>query len=187
MRCFIALSISDPVKRNILEFIDLLKRYDANVRWLSREGIHITLKFLGDVDESKIVKIEDSLRTVSAMTGRFSLEIRGAGVFPDFSRPGVLWVGAGESEKLTRLHSDMEEALCRIGFSRDKRRFRPHVTIGRVKSPVGIRTLLKELRSHKESVFGTIDIKEVDLMKSTLKPSGAVYERIFSAPLGKED
>ena len=187
VRCFIAIDIGDEIKKELESLIKRLKKFAPDVKWLSGDHIHLTLKFLGNTDETLVDRIKSSLKSVALFHGKFNLTAAGAGVFPDYSRPRVLWVGINRSEELNLLYNNIESAMERLGYEREPKKFRPHLTIARVKSQKGLTPLLKELRGYKDREFGRIDVSEVLLMKSTLKPAGAEYERLFSAPLGKED
>ncbi len=187
MRCFIAIDIGEEMKRELESFMRGLKKFDPDVKWLSGDHIHLTLKFLGNTDETLVDRIKASLKSIASCHRKFNLTMAGVGVFPDYSRPRVLWVGINRSEELNLLYNDIESAMELLGFERETRKFRPHLTIARVKSQKVLAPLLKEIRGYKEREFGKIEVSEVLLMKSTLKPTGAEYESLFSAPLGKED
>jgi len=187
VRCFIAIDIGEAMKKELESFMKGLKKYGPDIKWLSGDHIHLTLKFLGNTDETLADRIKTSLKSVASCHRKFSLTAAGVGVFPDYSKPRVLWVGINRSEELDLLYNNIESAMELLGYERETRKFRPHLTIARVKSQKGLTPLLKELRGYKDREFGKIDVSEVLLMKSTLKPTGAEYERLFSAPLGKED
>jgi len=187
VRCFIAIDIGEETRREIDSLISRLRRLGPDLKWLSGERIHLTLKFLGNTEEALVERIKASLTSIASCHRIFSLRAAGTGVFPDYSRPRVLWVGIDGSEELNLLYNDIESAMEQLGYRREERTFRPHLTIARVRSSRGLSPLLKELRRYRESEFGKIEVAEILLMKSTLKPTGAEYERLFSAALGKED
>ncbi|NOY64155.1 MAG: RNA 2',3'-cyclic phosphodiesterase [Nitrospirae bacterium] len=186
MRCFIAIEIDKELKREIQKIVSELKRSRAEIKWVSIEGFHLTLKFLGEIKEETAGEIEVRLREICKEHPEFSLSIKGTGVFPDYSRPRVLWIGIERSEALHRLFESIEEEMEKLGFEKETRRFNPHITIGRVKSAKGIKETIKDLRRYREHNFGKIYVTGVSLMKSILKPTGAVYETICIAPLKKE-
>ncbi|MEC4686390.1 MAG: RNA 2',3'-cyclic phosphodiesterase [Nitrospirota bacterium] len=187
MRCFIAIDIGEEMKKELDAFMKGLKKLAPDVKWLSGNHIHLTLKFLGNTDENLVERIKASLESVASCHRKFNLTVAGAGGFPDYSRPRVLWVGINRSEELNLLYNNIESAMELLGFERETRKFRPHLTIARVKSQKGLPPLLKEIRGCKDKEFGKIEVSEVLLMKSTLKTTGAEYERLCSATLGKED
>lgn len=178
MRCFIAIDMPEDIKASILNVIEKAGQKVKGIRWVSAQNIHLTLKFLGDVKEELIHDIEKGLSSVCINHVPFTINIRGVGAFPNFKYPNVLWIGIDESEELKRLYEDIEEFMFELGFEKDDRRFSPHLTIGRVKDRKGIEQILKELYTFKDTFFGNIEVKEVLLMRSVLKPTGAEYSKI---------
>lgn len=187
MRLFIAIDIPEDVRRAITEVIHILKGLKSDIKWVKPENIHITLKFLGEVEEERVEKIKEKLDSLSKWHTTFELKAVGTGVFPDFSRPRVLWIGIKSDERLQSLYQDVNSELETLGFERENRSFKPHLTIGRVRSRSDIKETLKILRGFSSRDFGKISVKEILLMKSTLKPTGAEYEKIFVTALRKED
>ena len=178
MRCFIAIDMSGDIKKAIADVIERCGEKSKAVRWVTVENIHLTLKFLGDVKEDLIPDIEKGLAEISMRHGTLDVNIRGAGAFPNFKYPNVLWIGMDESEDLKRLYYDIEESMSGLGFEKEDRKFSPHLTIGRVKDRKGIEPVIKELYTFKDAFFGSIEVKEVLLMRSILKPTGAEYSKI---------
>jgi 2'-5' RNA ligase len=113
------------------------------------------------------------------------MRLKGAGVFPDRKRPRVVWVGLEDSDELVSIQRDVEEAMAGVGFEPEGRAYSPHLTIGRLKSPRRRDILLRELDSLVGVEFGRMEVAEISLMQSTLKPSGAEYSRLLAAPLGR--
>jgi 2'-5' RNA ligase len=183
MRCFIAIDINEGVRSRIRSLLSDVKVSDADVRWVKAENIHLTLKFLGEIREELIEEMKGTLDSISGQFRRFSMEVKGVGVFPDYSRPRILWVGIRLTESLNLLFSRIERAMEGYGIKRETRVFRPHLTIGRIKSQRGIKPLLAEFRRHREDDFGRTDATGIILMKSVLKPEGAEYERLHTAEL----
>ncbi|MCL4536003.1 MAG: RNA 2',3'-cyclic phosphodiesterase [Nitrospirae bacterium] len=178
MRCFIAIDMSEDIKGSISDVIERCGLKSKGIKWVSVENIHLTLKFLGDVKEDLIPEIEKRLALICMGHNIFNINIRDAGAFPNFKYPNVLWVGMDESEDLKRLYEDIEESMSELGFEKENRRFSPHLTIGRVKDRKGIEPVIKELYTFKDAFFGSIEVKEVLLMRSILKPTGAEYSKI---------
>ncbi len=184
IRCFIAIDIGEELRRKIASFVRGLEEFGPDVRWLRPENLHLTLKFLGDTEETLLDGIASSLQAVASRHGGFGLRLAGTGVFPDYTRPRVVWIGVDKSEELNLLYSDIEREMEGLGYERERREFTPHLTIGRIKSREKPLALLRELRRWKDREFGKIEVSEILLMKSTLKPTGAEYERLASAGLG---
>lgn len=152
----------------------------ARVRWVAEENIHLTVKFLGEVDEGRVAGIGERLREVCTGHAPFGLTIEGTGAFPGTKNPRTLWVGVAGSEALANLARDIEQAMASLGFEKEERTFSPHLTIGRVRpgrvtERRGLDSIVKELATFKDKVFGTIQVEEILLMKSQLRPGGAEY------------
>jgi 2'-5' RNA ligase len=175
IRAFIAVRIDPAVARKISEVQEQLKRELAGVRWVGTGNLHFTLKFLGPIEEEKIKPVADALERALRLFPRFPILARGIGVFPDIRKPRVLWVGL-EGSSLASLAMGVETALEPIGFAREKRGFKPHLTIGRWRSFNGQPELLgKELENWKGCDFGRSWVEEVIFFQSILKTEGATY------------
>jgi RNA 2',3'-cyclic 3'-phosphodiesterase len=185
MRLFIAIDIPQGIKSSISEIIRKIGRVDG-VRWVSESSMHLTLKFLGEVKDDLVPGLGRKLKAVSERHKPFSAAIRGSGAFPSLKRPNVLWIGFEKSEPLKALASDIESELAELGFARENRPFSPHLTIGRVKDLRGIEPVAQELSTYKDTFFGTIDVDEILLMKSVLRPSGAEYSKEQVIRLNRE-
>ena len=185
LRCFIALDISEQIRRDLNNIIDILKKHKADVKCVPVDNIHLTLKFLGNTPENVLPKIRDCLFSVVLSYNPFYIRIYTIGVFPSWRYPRVIWIGVGDSEILKKLYIDIENAMASLGFKKEQRTFNPHLTIGRVRSQKGIMNLIDELDSFKEKEFGNIHIKTIKLMKSELTPRGAIYSCLHEIPLGK--
>jgi 2'-5' RNA ligase len=148
------------------------------VKWVRPENIHLSLKFLGDVDESRENELRSALhRAAGSHSERpLALQITGFGVFPDYRRPHVLWAGVTPDPPLELLQHSVEQAFEPLGFPSEARAFRPHVTLGRASRDArprdfaGLETELEQIRFDQ-----TVSISELDLMQSTLRPEGSVY------------
>ncbi len=145
------------------------------VRWVPAENLHLTLKFLGDVEEAQVVSIRSALREALAGTAGFGVTARGLGVFPDARRPRVLWMGLAAPE-LAQVAGQVDRALEPLGVERAATRFRPHATIGRWRrpEPPGV-SLREELTRWRDREFGEFRMDAVTLFRSTLRPAGATY------------
>ena len=145
------------------------------VRWAPAENLHLTLKFLGDVEEAQVVAIRSALREALAGTAGFGVTARGLGVFPNARRPRVLWIGLAAPE-LAQVAGRVDRALEPLGVERAATRFRPHATIGRWRrpEPPGV-SLREELTRWRDREFGEFRMDAVTLFQSTLRPAGATY------------
>ena len=179
MRTFIAINLNQDIKRSLFQFIGELKKCSSErrgIRWVRPGGMHLTLKFLGDIDEGKVPQIENILKRISEKYKPISLRINGTGYFPPKSKtPKVLWVAIEEVEDLKRLQSDVEEAMESLGFPKERRTFHPHLTLGRVKAISDIKETLHFLEKHRDKNFGEMEVKKITFFRSVLKPTGAEY------------
>jgi 2'-5' RNA ligase len=184
MRLFIAVEISEEIKTELTKIIDKLKEADADVKWVGPEGMHITLKFLGEVDEKRKDKIIERMEKIFTPTPKilvwgFTVTFKGLGAFPDFKRPRVVWLGIEKGkEELTEVAKELDACLSELGFPAEKREFSPHLTLGRVKSSRGREKLMDALSSYNNFVLPKLTVNEIILMQSILKREGAEYKRV---------
>lgn len=188
IRAFIAIELPDPVKEGLSSLMDRLRPAEhPYVKWAGTEGIHLTLKFLGNTAQEKVPRIIEAIAEAAQGFSPFEVQIGGLGVFPNLQRPRVIWVAVtGEVERLITLQRGIDQALLPLGFSLEKRSFTPHLTLGRLReraSP-GERRSIGELVAATECGEGIhFDVGAVSLMRSTLTPSGAIYSRLASIEL----
>jgi len=176
MRLFIAIEIPEEIKRGISAIQGQLRKSGADAAWTRPEGIHLTLKFLGEVAEAKVPDIKAAMTGAVQGVARFRLEIAGAGAFPNAKSPRVLWLGVrGDLERLAPLHASVEGAMKKLGFDPEDRAFSPHLTLARIKYLRPGFSWQQAIEGIKDVKLGGIDVAAVSLMKSELRPSGAVY------------
>jgi len=136
----------------------------------------LTLKFLGNIEPQRIPEIREALETVSTSTSPFKVALEGAGVFPNWNRPRVIWVGLRDPEKgLSTLHTRIDEALIPLGFEKEARTFSPHLTLARIKSAKGSKQLKTEMEALQPVRSDTFEIMAVTLYQSELISSGSRY------------
>ena len=178
VRTFIAIEIPKTVISKIRELQDAIKASGFKIRWVRAENIHLTLKFLGDIEESKIVEIAEAVSKTAEEHSPISLKAKGIGVFPGIKRPRVLWVGlAGQLEALVKLQTTLDENSIVLDFPREKRPFKGHLTMGRIKDRI-------DVMAFRRFESETFTAGQIILYKSELKPSGAVYTKLVSVSLG---
>jgi 2'-5' RNA ligase len=168
LRLFIATLIPEDIRTLLTNYIKSLKRDIDGVKWEKSEKLHVTLKFLGDVDDSKVEEIPDLLRKLVRGYSPFNINISDFGGFPNLKNPRVLYVSLSENEELSGFQSELDEGLSDLGFKKEDRKFIPHVTIGRVKK----RIFIKEYPRVTQNPF---EITKIGLIKSELRPEGSVY------------
>ena len=175
MRVFVAIDLDPGLKKTVREFVEVVRKTGAAVRWVDSGGMHLTLKFLGEIDPRTVPSVEEEIRRASALSRRFPLVLEGTGCFPGGRRPRVLWIGIREEPALGDLHKRLDEGLARLGFVQEERPFHAHLTIGRVKGPGGLSGVLGELEKSRTALFGTMAVEKVTLFQSILRPAGAEY------------
>ncbi|HTM09953.1 MAG TPA: RNA 2',3'-cyclic phosphodiesterase [Verrucomicrobiae bacterium] len=185
-RLFVAIRIAPEVADRLCQAQAELEPILSDIRWIKREGLHLTLKFLGAVEEAKIPGIQSALKKALAALPRFTVSCRGLGVFPAIRRPRVLWAGL-EGGALPSLAAATDAALEPLGFRREAREFKPHLTIGRWRETArGDDALRSELDRWRHHDFGASAVDEAVLFQSVLNPRGAVYTVLTVFPLRKD-
>ena len=190
LRAFIAVEIPAEIHQAIeIEAAPLRRALDASlVRWVPTGNMHLTLKFLGDISPANVDMLAHMLSMETSQHPSFEIQFGGLGVFPNPKRPRVIWIGIQAPAALEALQRGIEAATAKLGYPAEERPFSPHLTIGRVKQNIGSGGAQKiriALEGMKVGPLGIAPVTTVHLIKSDLKPDGAVYTRLFSAPLGK--
>ena len=184
IRCFVAIPLPDDVLVQIVEVSRQLKKLGIDARFPRAESIHLTLKFLGDVQESAVPDILRMMKDEVCEYEPFNVSVRKAGAFPHLADPRVVWLGVEPEEELRKLQSGVESGLAGLEFKKDKRQFSPHLTLARVKSRHMIANLMHYLESQGPKIeLGSFFVRTVVLYRSELRPSGAVYSHLGSAAL----
>lgn len=175
VRTFICIEIPASISERIGNLQTELKAVDAQVSWTKPSNIHLTLKFLGAVEVPRIQNVARAVQRAGSGINEFDIEISGAGCFPSTRNPRVLWIGLSEvPDALRQLYANLEDELDREGFAREKRKFSPHLTIGRLRGPKNA-THLAEMLTESGFTAERFTASEVILMRSDLKPTGSIY------------
>lgn len=189
VRAFIAIDLPEDLRRGLGDRIDRLRDAMPGVpiRWMRPEAIHLTLRFLGDTGLDQLPELKQSLDNLAGAMPDFAISVGGLGCFPNPQRPRVLWLGVQEeSGVLISLQKEVE-AMCReLGFPGEKKRFSPHLTLGRIRAGRELSAaaeLGRILRADGEDHLAQVRVEEVVLLRSELKPTGAVYSRLATARL----
>ena len=181
---FVALNLPDHIRESLWAAAEPLRVLGLPVRWAPPEGIHLTLKFLGDVADEREAELHAALERTAERSRALPLEIHGFGAFPDVRRPRVVWAGVGPDPALELLQHGVEREFAALGFPTEGRAFRPHLTLGRATRDTragGFRGLDAALDTVRFA--DTALVETVDLMRSTLQPGGAVYQVVHREPL----
>ena len=190
IRAFIAIDIADDVRVAVGEAQARLKRAHVGVKisWTKIDNLHLTLQFLGYVEEAVVEKIKTALQVVAVQHQPFELSVHGAGAFPNEDRPRVIWVGCHDAEgKLKGLAQAVQAAMQPLGFEPEHREFSAHLTLGRVKFPRPDVALTRAVDSLKDTSFGTWRVEAIHLFESQLHPEGSIYTKLSSHALGAQN
>jgi len=187
-RIFIAIDISEQARKAAAEHIEYLRNADRDVRvgWEKAEKLHITLKFLGDVDEPRIATLGVAIQQIASRFHPFKLELSDTGVFPNARQPRILWLGiVNTDDQLKTLAASIESACEKLGFAAEDRQFKPHLTIARVREPQKGRQLAA---MHLNSDFGSVGftVRKIVIYESKLGPAGSVYTPISTHRLNAD-
>lgn len=186
LRSFVALGIGPDVRRRLAAAQQELNAAKASVKWVPAANLHLTLKFLGDIAEDRVPSIMGALAAAAQDIQPFDMRVRGLGAFPNLRRPRVVWAGVDEgSEQATQLAQAVEREFVSVGLEREKRHFSAHITLGRVRSAAGVSALAALIEKQAGTDFGTVQVRGIVLMKSELRPSGAIYSVLDELPLGR--
>ena len=190
LRVFIAVELDDAVKTALVRAQNRLRAEPISgfVRWVDPAGVHLTLKFLGDIEAERVPHVLGAMQAACAGVAPFELAVRGAGCFPNYQRPNVIWAGlVGDVKTATALAQRLEDECARLGFDPEERPFSPHFTLGRVGREVGLKErgqLGEMVRRFDLGPVGAIIADTVHLMRSELRPSGARYTSLGHVKLG---
>lgn len=182
LRCFVAVNLERDVHDAVIELRKPLSQVDADVRWVRPEGLHCTLRFLGSVDEARIDEIAQAAALAAHDFTPFSMNVAGVGVFPNWRRPRVLWVGI-HADPLVRLASVIQKGLARLGFAAEERPFRPHLTLGRFRSLDGWSELRPLCEEQRDVELGESVVSAVLFYRSEPQRGGSVYTILGNFPL----
>lgn len=184
MRTFVALLLPGEVRQALAAEIDRLRPLARDVAWVAADNLHLTLKFLGEVEPVRVELVAATLETIATGAAVFELGVRGLGAFPSPARPRVIWAGVDAGAlAAAALAGRIDEALARLDFEREARAFAGHVTLGRVRLPRRDPKLAAALGAAADRRFGAFRVEQVTLMQSELGPRGARYTEIGSWPL----
>jgi 2'-5' RNA ligase len=187
IRAFIAIELPDSIKSMIGRVQQELKSLRLKAKWVRAENIHLTLKFLGDIDAGDIDNIGGAMADAAADSAPLALKIGGIGFFPDIKRPRVVWVGlGGEIPNLLNLQRNLEDRLATVGFAKEKRSFKAHLTLGRIRQAANPDTVRRIIKEYIELGDHQFIADRITLIKSVLKPSGAVYSPLKQTELRNE-
>jgi len=184
IRAFLAVEVPHHITAGIRDIQRRLAPRIEDIRWVRPEGIHLTLKFFGNISEEDIPCISGIVGEQAGNTAPVTLRVHSIGVFPGPSRPRVLWMGlTGDTDRLAVLQGDIESALPACGFPREGRAFKPHLTLGRARSQKKMFTGLGDIGEEEEGYeAGRFEAGGLTLFRSELMPHGARYSKLARYP-----
>jgi 2'-5' RNA ligase len=177
MRLFVALDLSESIRAAIATFCERLRRAYPAARWVRTEGIHVTLKFIGEVAEDRVPAIQTALDKIR-VSAPIEMNFRDTGFFPNERRPRVFWIGIHAAPNLAQIAAEIESQLEPLGIPRESRDFRPHLTLARFEETRGLEELLAALQESGSREFGSLETSEMHLYQSKLGHGGAQYTRL---------
>ncbi|ASA78620.1 RNA 2',3'-cyclic phosphodiesterase [Thermococcus sp. 5-4] len=177
MRAFIAIEVNDEVRDNLLKAQERIGSKSAKIKFVERENFHVTLKFLGEIDEATAEEVKRALEEIAKKHKKHRARVKGIGVFPNPNYVRVIWAGIENDEGINAIAKDVEREMRRLGFKKDKD-FVAHITIGRVKFVRDKLELAMALKDLANEDFGEFDVEAIELKKSTLTPKGPIYETV---------
>ena len=175
IRAFLAIDLDEDLKPKINDLIKEFQEIDAKVKYVELENLHLTLKFFGDIDEEGLNLLTEAIENVVSKFNPFKINIKSCGAFPNKKRIRVIKLGIEDDSVLKDLHKQLDNEFVQLGFDKDKK-FSTHLTMGRVKSAKN-KDLIKECIEEFEDIeIGEMEVNQISLKKSTLTPSGPIYE-----------
>ena len=186
MRLFVALEIPGEIRGALAVFLKELRAIAPQAKWVRADNLHVTLKFLGEVEPSKLAAVKTTLAAIRSPQA-VVLDFRGLGFFPNEKRPRVFWASMEASPNLAPLAADVDQALHKLAFPPEERPFTPHLTLARF-NPPGLPPHLEAAAQQNQSRgFGSLTTREFHLIESKLKPTGAEYTNLQSFPFVSEN
>jgi 2'-5' RNA ligase len=182
IRAFIAVNLAASVIEEIAKVRSALQEAKGDIRWTRIEGLHLTLKFLGDIARNQVEPILAVVREALQHQPPLQVIACGLGAFPSLRRPRVVWAGLS-GKGLKEVSEIVETTLMQLDFPPDEREFTPHLTLGRVRSQRGWERVLPVVKEYEQTYFGESTVNQVILYQSELRPEGAVYSPLGSIPL----
>lgn len=180
MRIFIALDIPAEIRTRMAEYVERVRRFAPEARWARPEGLHVTLKFIGETPEERVQQIKNALGTIRARP--VAVKFSGIGFFPGGKSPRVFWIGVDGGEALPRLAETIDECVAELGVAREDRAYHPHLTLARTGSAPGaqhqLRPLASVLQSEAAPEFGTMTAQEFFLYRSQPQRGGSKYTKL---------
>jgi len=185
LRSFLAFELPPEIRETTRSVLADLAGASGDVKWVRPEGVHLTVVFLGTLDEGVLPDMKETVRAVARKHGPFRVSLKGSGFFPNRRRPRVVWIGLeGDFDRMGALRDELQESLAPFGIKQERRPFRPHLTLGRFRREGRVSGELERAVAGREDLSSPpFDLTELVLFKSDLRPGGALYTKLESFPL----
>jgi len=184
VRTFIAIVLDNSLHPTMSRIIEKLSSSNAKVKWVEPENVHLTLKFLGNVEEERLPEVFEACERAVKDMRAIDLEMKALGCFPDVKSPRIVWLGIERgAEGVRKLQERVESELRAVGFPKEEKTFKAHLTIGRVKGKQGLSRLCRLLEEEKNFFVGSMRCEKISVMKSKTLPAGPVYSELKAIPL----
>ena len=177
VRSFLAIELKPELKTEIKKTIKEFKKIDTDIKYVSPENLHLTLKFFGNINQTQIKQITEATKKVLKNFEEFKIEIEGIGTFPNKNRIKVIWVGLNKNKTLNKLQKELDNEFNKLGFPKE-RNYKSHLTIGRMKTAKNKDKVQKTIKENENIIIGEMTVKNVYLKKSNLTPNGPIYENL---------
>jgi len=188
VRTFIAVDVGKAIRHRLVGLQETLAEAGTAIKWVEPENLHVTLLFLGEVDEREVPGVCKLVAQETARHADFTMSVETVGCFPHARRPRILWAGVGHgTQELCALHDGLEPPLEELGYRREERRYTPHITLGRVTSDRATSALVQALAGQAGWKGGEIEVADLQVMSSQLTPKGPVYTVMSRARFAKDE
>jgi RNA 2',3'-cyclic 3'-phosphodiesterase len=182
-RVFLAIEVPQEAKANVTKLNEDMTALGLDAKWVKPDNFHVNLRFFGDKTVEEIDNIKDIVNSFVKKQEPFEIKLRGLGVFPNQEHIRVSWIGVF-SDKLFSLQNELEDIFEEKGLNRSDKKYSPHLTLGRIKSPKNIELLIQMINKNKDVEFGTFQVKTIFLFESKLTPEGPIYNKLAEFRLG---
>ncbi|MCF8010443.1 MAG: RNA 2',3'-cyclic phosphodiesterase [Clostridiales bacterium] len=187
MRVFWAINLPADVKQNLYKYLkEPLQQMPVNIKWVEEQNIHLTMKFMGDIETVQLEDITSAVEDSISGMGPFNIQVKGVGCFPGLGKPRIFWAGIeGNEDLLENIYKKIQQALLFLGFDEDKKPFSPHLTLARFKSPGNCSEFMNKAISLApgDKKLDGVKVGTIDLMQSILNKRGPTYNVIYSVKL----
>lgn len=183
MRIFVGIKLDEATRESIARELKPFKKVANSIRWTESGNIHLTMKFIGEVDDTMVTRIEKALLQVKSAADPFGLKISGFGKFPAGDDLHIFWAGVDDTPQLQTLFAWIENTLAPLGIARESRPFSPHITLGRNKAHYNFKTLFELLAEKRDIFLAECQVTSFQLFSSQLTPAGPLYKILKEIPL----